>query len=176
MTILRIRSPRHIAAAAGLALALVLTAACANRQPGHTAAAATARTPKTTLAHAETGTLSVSGGYVPQPASPDVAAAYLSITNNGPRTVHLTGLRTDAAASVMPMTEISSNGVGHMANMTALSIAPHSTASFTPGHAHLMLMKPTRTLREGDLVGLTMTFSPAGLVRLTLPVVPSTGP
>lgn len=176
MTILRIRSPRHIAPAAGLALALALTAACANRQPGHPAAAATVHPSKTTLAHTETGTLSVSDGYVPQPASPDVAAAYLSITNNGPRIVHLTGLRTDAAASVIPMTEVSGNGVGHMASMTALSIAPHSTASFTPGRAHLMLMKPTRTLREGDLVELTMTFSPTGLVRLMLPVVPATGP
>ena len=72
-----------------------------------------------TLGAAAVGDLRLSGGYIPEPASPDVAAAYLTITDTGSRSDRVTRLTTDVTGSVMAMQE---NVDGAAGTMTDLSV------------------------------------------------------
>lgn len=115
--------------------------------------------------------LRLSGGYVPQPASPDVAAAYLTIHNTTGRTQRLTKVVTNVTKSVMAMNENDNGSVGSMTDIATVAIPGHSTYRFTPDHAHLMLEHPEH-LVAGERVTMTITFAPAGTTTVLLPVLP----
>jgi copper(I)-binding protein len=162
-----------LAGLAVLALTFATTAGCARHSESHRAgpSAASAAT-----GHAAVGALTITGGYIPQPASPDVAAAYLTIANSGAVPDTVVKIVTDVTGSVMAMTETARGGVGSMTDLAAVTVPAHGRVALTPGHAHLMLDKPTTRLRAGQHVSLTITFARAGSVTLTLPVVPLAGP
>lgn len=142
----------------------------------HATGSSPARTPGPRLAHGSIGPLHVAGGYVPRPASRDVAAAYLVISNDGPTADALIGARSSATGRVEVMRERRANGAETMRTLRSLPVPAHGHAALTPGHAHLMLEHPKRVLRVGDTVRVTLTFAHAGQLRLTLPVVPMNGP
>ncbi len=177
---MRIRSAararhRGIGLLASGALVLGLMSACSSSgdNDAHTQANASSageNTPTVALASAAVGPLTISDGYVPLPASPDVAAAYLTITNNGDTPDKLTKVTSDVTSMVMPMDEKDNNGVGSMTDLADVTIPAHTSMRFTPNHAHLMLEKP-RPLKAGDHVPMTLTFTHAGTVELDLPVV-----
>lgn len=123
-------------------------------------------------ARATLGPLTISGGYIPQPASPDVAAAYLTITNTGAAPDVITKITTNVTSSVTAMTETTGNGVGSMTELRSVTVPAHGQVTFTPGHAHLMLANPTQPLRPGQQVRVTITFRHLGPVVVALPVVP----
>ncbi|HEY7432311.1 MAG TPA: copper chaperone PCu(A)C [Streptosporangiaceae bacterium] len=158
---------------AALAAAVALTACTSSN--GH-AAPSTPSAHTSSAVQATMGELTISGGYIPQPASPGVAAAYLTVTNHGPRPDTIRTVMTDVTAKVMPMTESDSGGVGSMTDLGPVTVPAHGSMSFTPGHAHLMLENPQRILKQGDRVRMTITFAQSGTVTLTLPVVGLTGP
>lgn len=149
---------------------------------GHGSTANAAGTTTTaTAAHqvqGRVGSLVLEDGYVPEAASPDVAAAYLTILNKGDTSARLTAVSSDIARTVMPMTETTSGGVGSMAPLKNVVVPAHGTFRFRPGAAHLMLEQPVPAPTTGTSLTLTMTFSPAGSVTVSLPVVPigATGP
>ncbi len=128
------------------------------------------------LASGRVGDLVVSGGYLPEPASPDVAAAYLTVANSGPESDTLTRVTAPLASSVMAMTETDRDGVGVMTDLSPVIVPGHGSFRFSPGRAHLMLQHPDRVLREGQRVTVTLTFAHAGALTLELPVVGLTGP
>jgi copper(I)-binding protein len=127
-------------------------------------------------AHASIGDLTITGGYIPQPASTDVAAAYFTVTNSGSTADTITKVTTSVTSNVMAMTETDKGSVGTMTDLSTVTVPAHGSVSLTPGHAHLMLQNPTRSLKNGDKVSMTITFRHAGTLTLTLPVVPLTGP
>ena len=160
-----------LAGLAGLAgLPVAILAGCGPAAHPATAPSSTARPVQATI-----GPLRVSGGYIPQPASPDVAAAYLTITNTGATADVITKITTNVTDSVMAMTETAKNGVGAMTDLGRVTVPAHGQVTFSPGRAHLMLDKPTSRLRSGQHVRFTITFGHAGTLVLTLPVVPLNG-
>jgi copper(I)-binding protein len=173
---------------AAVAAAACLAACSSSGSPSHTtsdpASPATPRSTSTTststtappgTAQATIGDLTITGGYIPQPASTDVAAAYLTVANRGTVADTITKVTTSVTLDVRAMTEATSGGIGTMTEFS-VTVPAHGSISLAPGHAHLMLQKPTRLLRDGDKVSMTITFSHAGTITLTLPVVPITGP
>ncbi len=166
-------------AAAGLTLALLTATGC-SADPHPTTPTPTTATAHSSLAantaHASIGALALTGGYIPQPASPDVAAAYFTVANTSSAPDTMTTVTTNVTSAVMPMQETTSSGVGTMTNLAAVTIPAHGSVQLTPGHAHLMLQTPNRTLHAGDQVTMTITFAHAGTLTLTVPVVPLTGP
>ncbi|TQN43738.1 copper(I)-binding protein [Blastococcus colisei] len=122
------------------------------------------------------GELSAGDGYVREPASPSVAAAYLTIVNNGDTDDRLIFVTSDVAAMVMPMTETSEDGVGTMTDLDEVVVPAHDAFRFRSGAAHLML-EPLKTApAAGDTVTLTLTFERAGAVDIVLPVEPINAP
>ena len=103
------------AAAAAVAAAVTLTACTSGS--GSNAPSTPLPGTSTAGARAAVGELTITGGYIPQPASPDVAAAYLTVTNHGSRPDTITKVVTDVTSRVMPMTETNRGGVGSMTNL-----------------------------------------------------------
>ena len=126
--------------------------------------------------HASIGDLVLTGAYIPEPAAPDVAAAYLTVTNKGSVPDSITKLSTSVTNDVQAMTETSSGTAGSMTDLSKVTIPAHGSVKFTQDHSHLMLSNPTKHLKMGDKVTMTITFTHAGTVSLSIPVVPVTGP
>ncbi|WP_433501021.1 SCO family protein [Sphaerimonospora sp. CA-214678] len=113
------------------------------------------------------GDLRVTDAYVPEPASPDVAAAYFTITNSGGRPAVLSGVRTDVSEMSM-LHETMGTKMRHLASVT---VPPHSTLTFSRGHYHVMIESLTRRLREGDTVKLTLSFEDGQEITVDAPVM-----
>ena len=161
--------------AAGAA-ACVLLAGCSSGASARQGAASPPPAAKVAQgATGHVGKLTITGSYVPQPASTDVAAAYLTIANTGSTSDTLVKVVSSVTSNVMAMTETSSGTTGSMTDLGRVTVPAHGTASFTPGHAHLMLQKPQRQLKQGERITLTLTFAKAGTVTLDVPVASITG-
>ncbi len=126
-------------------------------------------------ASASSGDLTLSGGRVPLPASPDVGVAYFTLTNSGSSDDHLVAASSPAARSVVPMKDVTSHGSSTMVAVPSLPVPAHDATSLEPGGLHLMLQDLTRHLKVGDRVILLLRFAHAGVIRVALPVTPLVG-
>jgi len=133
--------------------------------------AASGDPPAFATASATVGALRVTGGYLPQPASPSVAAAYFTVTNGGSVPDALVSASSDVSSEVGLHDTVSHGSTASMVAISALTVPAHGDAVLTPGGRHLMLMNPTRTLVVGDHVTLHLRFRNAGTVDLRVPVV-----
>ena len=118
------------------------------------------------------GSLEVVNGFLPDPASPSVAAIYLTVTNSGSKADDLIAATSPAAPDVMLMTENAHGSFGSMGRLRELRIPAHGQASLVPGHDHVMLEQPTVTFKVGQTVLVTLRFKWAGSVTIEVPVVP----
>ena len=123
-------------------------------------------------ASARIGSLQITGAYVPAPASPDVAAAYFSVTNRGSTSDTLTSVLSD----VSTQTGLHTYAGSTMVPLRSLAIPAGKIARLLVGGTHLMIESPTRALAAGQTVRLTLTFASAGAVVVMAPVVAATGP
>ncbi|MFG1827504.1 copper chaperone PCu(A)C [Microbispora bryophytorum] len=112
--------------------------------------------------------LRVTGAYVPQPASPDVAAAYFTVTNSGNVPAVLTGVHTD----VSDMSMMHENTGTTMTMLHSVTVPAHGTVAFSPGRYHIMIESPARALKQGDHVTLMLSFAKLGQITVTAPVMP----
>ena len=165
-------------AVAGISLLCLALSGCSSgsRKSAGLTPVPTAGTAVAGTGHASVGNLVLTDAYIPEPAAPDVAAAYLTITNNGSIADTITKLSTSVTNDVQAMSETTSGTAGTMTDLSKVTIPAHASVKLVQGHSHLMLSNPTRHLKTGDEVTLTITFTHAGTVTLTLPVVPVTGP
>jgi copper(I)-binding protein len=114
--------------------------------------------------------LSVSGAYVPEPPTADVAGGFLVVTNAGDADDTLVGARTDAAASV----EIHETVGNAMHQVESLPVPAGGELRLDRGGNHLMLMDLTRPLAEGDTVTLRLEFATSEPVTVEVPVEAAT--
>ncbi|WP_369390451.1 copper chaperone PCu(A)C [Streptomyces sp. CG1] len=120
--------------------------------------------------------LSVSGAYIPQPVSADMAAGFLTITNKGGAKDELTSVTSDAAGQV---TMHSTMG-GAMQEQSSFAIPAHGQLVFKSGGNHLMFEKLKRQPKQGQTVTVRLTFATSGPLTVEMPVKsatynPSTG-
>lgn len=115
------------------------------------------------------GHLSVVNAFLPQPASPAVAAIYLTVKNSGSAPDFLVAVSSAAAGSSMLMSD---HANGTMSMLMSLHIPPHGQASLVPGRDHLMLQQPRKPLHLGQHVSVALHFRHAGILTISVPVVP----
>ena len=118
------------------------------------------------------GSLEVTDPFLPDPASPSVAAIYLTVRNTGSKVDALIAATSPAAPDVELMTENVHGLFGTMGPLRELRIPAHGRASLLPGHYHVMLEQPTVTFKVGQTVLVTLRFKWAGSVTIKVPVVP----
>ncbi|MGW5427621.1 copper chaperone PCu(A)C [Streptomyces sp. NPDC004059] len=120
--------------------------------------------------------LSVSGPYMPQPVSADMAAGFLTIANKGGAEDELTAVTSDVAGQV---TMHSTMG-GAMREKSSFAIPAHGQLVFKSGGNHLMFEKLKHQPKQGQTVTVKLTFAKSGPLTVEMPVKsatynPSTG-
>ena len=121
------------------------------------------------LGGAATDPIVVSGAYVREPASPDVAAAYFTVYNTMGTDDTLISVASGAGESAAVMTEDASGGMQESA--AGLRIPAHSSVTLKPGKGHVMIEHLVGTLRPGQYVNLELDFANAGPVNVSAPVI-----
>jgi periplasmic copper chaperone A len=121
------------------------------------------------LGGAATDPIVVSGAYVREPASPDVAAAYFTVYNTTGTDDTLTSVASGAGQSAAVMTEDASGSMRVSAG--GLRIAAHSSVTLKPGKGHVMIGHLVGALRPGQYVNLELDFVNAGPVTVSAPVI-----
>ncbi|MBB5119749.1 lipoprotein [Streptomyces eurocidicus] len=114
--------------------------------------------------------LSVSGAYLPQPAMPDMAAAYLTVTNKGGKADQLTSVTSPLSGDITMHTTEGSQ----MKHAAKLDVPAKGELKLTRGGTHLMLGKLGHKPEVGEKVEFTLHFATAGAVKVQVPVESTT--
>ncbi|MFF7641753.1 copper chaperone PCu(A)C [Streptomyces canus] len=119
--------------------------------------------------------LTVSGAYIPQPVSADMAAGYLTISNPGSSKDELTSVTSDDGEVTMHETT-----GGAMEQVSRLPVPAHGQLVFKSGANHLMFEKLKQTPKQGGTVTVQLHFATSDPVVVKMPVksatyVPETG-
>jgi periplasmic copper chaperone A len=114
--------------------------------------------------------LSVSSAYMPRPASPDMAAGFLTIVNKGGTGDELTSVTSDTAAGVT-MHETSGQA---MREVTSLAVPAHGRLVLKSGGYHLMFEKLEKRPEQGRTVTLQLHFATSDPLTVEMPVKPAT--
>jgi copper(I)-binding protein len=162
-----------VAAALAVALGVGGLVVGAREQSGGAGGSAPAAAPADPAAVGGTviGDLTVTGVYIRQPASPDVAAAYLSIRNAGAEADSLESAYSGAAEQTSLHGQPGVVEPGAHADSGPVPIPARGSVTLSPGKGHIMLEGLTGTLRPGDKVSLLLRFARAGQVLLEAPVI-----
>lgn len=112
------------------------------------------------------GPMRITRAYVQQPASPDVAAAYFSVTNLTDTSDTVVSVQTSAAAQTALHT-----GADMDVASSGLVVPPHQTVALSVGHGHVMLTQLIGTLTPGQRVQLVLHFAHATTVTVSAPVI-----
>ena len=120
----------------------------------------------------------VSGAYIRQPASPDVAAAYFTVYNTTAEADTLTSVITGAGQQASLHIEVNGSMI---LNANGVVIPAHGSVTLKPTTGHVMIEKLYGTLTAGQSVNLELDFANAGPVIVAAPVIgiyapPPTGP
>jgi len=169
---LRIRAALCVGVCTAVALA---AAACSSTSTptssdaaGHAVSATASPSPR---GSASAGTIEITGAYLPQPATPDVAAAYFTIAEAGDQGDVLLSATSTPTAQAALMNESTTDGAETMTTVNGgLPIPAHGKVTLSPGGYHLMLTDPSSPLKQGDVVTLDLRFQHAGTVTLKVPV------
>jgi len=121
---------------------------------------------------ARVGEIEIIDPYLPNPASPSVAAVYLTVRNTGSTPDALVGASSAIAASATLHTEIVQGSYEAMVPLVRLGVSAHGQASLVPGHDHVMLEGLNQALKVGQTVTVTLRFANAGQVAVPVLVVP----
>jgi copper(I)-binding protein len=120
---------------------------------------------------AATDPIVISGAYVREPASPDVAAAYFTVYNTTGSDDMLTAVASGAGEDTVLHAD------GSMApSASGLHVPAHSSVTLSPGKGHVMIEHLLGTLRPGQYVNLQLTFEHAGPVNVSAPVIATLAP
>ena len=105
------------------------------------------------------------------PRGAPVAGGYATIVNHGATPDRLIGASIPMAPNGEVHSMTMANGIMHMARLAdGLAIAPGATVTLEPGGNHLMFLKPTAQLKEGEHVTGSLSFAKAGTIDVTFAV------
>jgi copper(I)-binding protein len=86
-------------------------------------------------------------------------AAYFTLVNGGPDTLHVTGVSGDAAESIAMHTSVHVGNMVTMREAGSFEVAPGSRLVFAPGGNHVMLTHLRAPLTPGSRVNLALHVS-----------------
>ncbi|MEW2220959.1 copper chaperone PCu(A)C [Streptomyces sp. NPDC006990] len=110
--------------------------------------------------------LKVSGAYVPQPPTEEMAGGFLTIRNSGDSADKLTSVSSDVAGTV----ELHETVDQQMQRVKSLPVPAHGELELRRGGNHLMLMDLERKPTKGQTVTFVLHFQRSGAVTVKAPV------
>ena len=124
------------------------------------------------LAIAEDVTVQVEGAWSRASILADrPGAAYMTITNNGNNLTTITSVKSEIARKTEIHKSETKNGVASMTLSGAIDIMPNEVVVLEPGGLHIMLMKLSQKLNEGDRFLVTLVFDQTTEVTVKVPVL-----
>lgn len=93
------------------------------------------------------------------PPNARVLAAFLVVENESADAISLIGAESPACKRIEMHESRVENGMARMVPRPRLDIEAHGRLVLSPGGRHLMLINPTRALKEGDTVEMRLNFS-----------------
>jgi hypothetical protein len=121
-------------------------------------------------AGAQSQVLTVSKPWVRALAGPTPAAAYFTLSNASNRPRVLVGAASPDCGELMMHQSRNANGVDSMAMVAQRAVPPHGQIVFEPGRYHLMCMSPSRAVRPGGRIPITLRFADGERLRVAFPV------
>lgn len=112
--------------------------------------------------------LSVGSAYMPQPVS-DMAAGFLTITNDGDAADRLTSVGSDLGRVTVHETVD-----GAMQEVDGLDIPAHGSLVLESGGNHLMFEQLEQRPKQGQKVSVELRFDHSEPVTVEIPVKPAT--
>jgi copper(I)-binding protein len=135
------------------------------------AAALTGCSSSATAPAYDTPVLKVTGAYIRQPVTADMAAGYFTITNTGRQPDRLTGVTSDIAGTVTMHRTTAEN---QMAPVKAFTIPAGGSLTLRTGGNHLMLMGLKKKPTAGETVTFHLRFAESDSITVRAPVEPTT--
>lgn len=86
-------------------------------------------------------------------------AGYMNVTNTGSTIRTLIGAASPDYREISFHLSRNNNGMNEMSAVVSIELTPHVPVHFAEGGYHLMLMHPTRSIRPGDRVSITLRFA-----------------
>ncbi len=171
--------PRHgrrvpagfVAAALAVALGVGGLVVGAREQAGSPSAAPAATADPAAAAGVSVGDLTVTNVYIREPASPDVAAAYLTVSNAGGRADSLQSAYSGAAKDTTLHGLPGKVEPGAHQASGPIPVPANASVTLAPGRGHIMLEGLTGPLRPGDAVSVLLRFAESGQVLVEAPVI-----
>ena len=107
------------------------------------------------------------------PPNAKVGGGYLTITNAGGTADRLVSGSSEIAGKVEIHEMKVENGIMKMRPLPdGLEIPAGESVKLAPGGLHVMFMKLTGPLKQGEMVKATLTFEKAGSVDVMFPIAP----
>lgn len=119
----------------------------------------------------DTPVLKVTGAYIRQPPTPDMAAGYLTVTNTGRQPDKLTGVTSDVAGRVTMHRTTAAN---RMEPVKAFTVPAGGSLVLRTGGNHLMLTGLKKKPTAGQTVTLRLRFAESDSITVRAPVEPTT--
>jgi hypothetical protein len=106
------------------------------------------------------------------PDGSEVAVGYLTIRNDGDEPDRLVSASAPFAGETEMHQTTMTDGVMQMRPVSeGVPVPAKSTVTLEPGSYHLMFMRLTGPIKEGDTLPLKLTFERAGIVDVTIQVL-----
>ncbi|MFD8926672.1 copper chaperone PCu(A)C [Streptomyces mirabilis] len=113
--------------------------------------------------------MKITGAYMPAPVMDTMAAGFFIVTNSGGADT-LTSVTSDLASDVT----LHSTKGGAMEEQKSFTVPADGSLDFASGGNHLMFEKLTHKPMEGEKVSVTLHFTKAGAVKVSMPVKSAT--
>ena len=97
-------------------------------------------------------------------------AGYMTARNNSNNDVSLIEVRSEDFAHAMIHKTTHEGDMARMHHQNKVLVPAGQSVHFEPNGYHLMLMHPSRTLKSGDLVPVTLVFSDGYKVNISFEV------
>ena len=104
------------------------------------------------------------------PPGTSTTAIYLTLVNEGERSLKLVAASTPIAARTELHTHTMEEGVARMRQVPSILILPFSQIALAPGGLHIMVFDLKVAPKIGESVPLTLTFDDGSVVEIEVPV------
>ncbi|WP_314176141.1 copper chaperone PCu(A)C [Streptomyces winkii] len=110
--------------------------------------------------------LAVSGAYMPEPVSDDMAGGFLTVKNTGGTADRLTSVESPAFGEA----QLHKTSGQQMQHVKSLPVPAGGTLRLGRGGNHIMFMKAERKPLKGEKVRVTLHFGKSGDITVSMPV------
>jgi periplasmic copper chaperone A len=110
--------------------------------------------------------LAVSGAYMPEPVTADMAGGFLTVRNTGGAADRLTSVKSERFGEA----QLHSASKQQMKHVNSLPVPADGTLRLARGGNHIMFLKPERKPVKGEKVRVRLHFSRSGDIDVMMPV------